>query len=131
MSAFCTPLSVARARAAAPVLKASPTQPLARARAAKPRRVWAAPLACAQQPADKAGAEEEEPEQLDENAMRAAEIHEVLTGLKDFKTRIIDGALPHLLCSPILPIVCSLYSTCGKDEWRPKLWSLPVSFNSR
>lgn len=30
-------------------------------------------------------------EKLDEAAMRAAEIHEVLTGLRDFKNRIIDG----------------------------------------
>lgn len=35
---------------------------------------------------------EEEEELLDEAAMRAAEIHEVLGGLRDFKNRIIDGA---------------------------------------
>lgn len=34
---------------------------------------------------------EEQEEQLDEAAMRAAEIHEVLSGLKEFKDRIIDG----------------------------------------
>ncbi|KAI0561029.1 hypothetical protein FGB62_94g055 [Gracilaria domingensis] len=34
----------------------------------------------------------EEEEQLDENAMRAAEIHEVLKGLEDFKSRIIEDA---------------------------------------
>lgn len=31
-------------------------------------------------------------EKLDEAAMRAAEIHEVLSGLKEFKGRIIDGS---------------------------------------
>ena len=35
---------------------------------------------------------QEEEEQLDEVAMRAAEIHEVVNGLKEFKNRIIDGA---------------------------------------
>lgn len=36
--------------------------------------------------------------------MRAAEIHEVLQGLKDFKNRIIDGALRrrHCLCLSVL-----------------------------
>lgn len=34
---------------------------------------------------------DEQEEQLDEAAMRAAEIHEVLSGLKEFKDRIIDG----------------------------------------
>ena len=33
----------------------------------------------------------EEEEVLDEAAMRAAEIHEVLVGLRDFKERIING----------------------------------------
>lgn len=33
----------------------------------------------------------EEQEQLDVAAMRAAEIHEVLAGLKDFKGRIVAG----------------------------------------
>lgn len=33
----------------------------------------------------------EDEEKLDEAAMRAAEIHEVLVGLKDFKARIIEG----------------------------------------
>lgn len=37
-------------------------------------------------------AEEEGDDALDETAMRAAEIHEVLSGLKDFKNRIITGA---------------------------------------
>lgn len=37
--------------------------------------------------------EVEDDEKLDEAAMRAAEIHEVLSGLKDFKDRIIAGAL--------------------------------------
>lgn len=37
--------------------------------------------------------DEEQP--LDEAAMRAAEIHEVLTGLRDFKNRIIEGKLEH------------------------------------
>lgn len=32
-------------------------------------------------------------EQLDEAAMRAADIHEVLQGLREFKNRIIDGKL--------------------------------------
>lgn len=36
-------------------------------------------------------------EQLDEAAMRAAEIHEVLAGLRDFKTRIIEGKLSLVL----------------------------------
>lgn len=36
-------------------------------------------------------AKDEEEDALDEDAMRAAEIHEVLTGLKDFKARIVDG----------------------------------------
>lgn len=42
---------------------------------------------------------------LDEKAMRAAEIHEVLTGLEDFKARIIDGAFraarTPFPCSPL------------------------------
>lgn len=33
----------------------------------------------------------DEEESLDETAMRAAEIHEVLTGLEEFKARIVDG----------------------------------------
>lgn len=37
--------------------------------------------------------DEEQP--LDEAAMRAAEIHEVLTGLRDFKNRIIEGKRNH------------------------------------
>lgn len=35
----------------------------------------------------------EEEEVLDEAAMRAAEIHEVLSGLQDFKSRIVDGTV--------------------------------------
>lgn len=46
-------------------------------------------VACA--PAEKPATDAEEESHLDEAAMRAAEIHEVLTGLKDFKNRIIDG----------------------------------------
>lgn len=37
----------------------------------------------------KQSVDDEQP--LDEVAMRAAEIHEVLTGLREFKNRIIDG----------------------------------------
>lgn len=33
----------------------------------------------------------EDEEKLDETAMRAAEIHEVVSGLKEFKNRIIEG----------------------------------------
>lgn len=36
--------------------------------------------------------ESEEGVVLDENAMRAAEIHEVLVGLEDFKARIVEDA---------------------------------------
>lgn len=39
---------------------------------------------------------EEEEDVLDETAMRAAEIHEVLTGLEEFKARIVDGAFGSL-----------------------------------
>lgn len=45
-------------------------------------------LLCAAAPPSK----EEEEDVLDEKALRAAEIHEVVTGLEDFKARIIDGA---------------------------------------
>lgn len=34
----------------------------------------------------------QEGEVLDEKAMRAAEIHEVLSGLEDFKSRIVEDA---------------------------------------
>jgi hypothetical protein len=47
---------------------------------------------------------ESEDESLDEAAMRAAEIHEVLQGLEDFKARIVDGRQAEhsvVLCSSI------------------------------
>lgn len=40
----------------------------------------------------------EEEEALDERAMRAAEIHEVLQGLQDFKDRIINGTSCLFVC---------------------------------
>lgn len=46
-------------------------------------------VACASQPKETQVPDEEE--KLDEAAMRAADIHEVLQGLRDFKNRIIDG----------------------------------------
>jgi hypothetical protein len=38
-------------------------------------------------------ANNDEEDVLDENAMRAAEIHEVLTGLEEFRARIVDGTM--------------------------------------
>lgn len=57
-----------------------------------------APTLCLATPAKPKAADENE-EILDEMAMRAAEIHEVLTGLEEFKMRIIDGAFPRLRCT--------------------------------
>lgn len=49
-------------------------------------------VACASPPKETQVPDEEE--KLDEAAMRAADIHEVLKGLRDFKDRIIEGKLP-------------------------------------
>jgi hypothetical protein len=46
-------------------------------------------------------------EALDEAAMRAAEIHEVLQGLEDFKARIVDGWL-NISHSSLNPISASI-----------------------
>jgi hypothetical protein len=56
-------------------------------RASSPSLAPITRIRCAAPPASK----ENEEDVLDEIAMRAAEIHEVVTGLEEFKARIIDG----------------------------------------
>lgn len=67
------------------------SRPLTTRRAARPacrtRPVFT--VVCEAAAPSPAPAEDEE--SLDETAMRAAEIHEVLVGLEEFKGRIIDG----------------------------------------
>ena len=76
----------------------------------RPRSVTFTPPRCCTTPADPASEEEV----LDEAAMRAAEIHEVLTGLEEFKMRIVDGAYCY---SPERPV----------QEWNNRLrWQFCV-----
>lgn len=56
------------------------------------KRSSTAPLLCLAQASTDSSESAEEGVVLDENAMRAAEIHEVLLGLEDFKARIIEDA---------------------------------------
>lgn len=69
-------------------------------RAAKLRSPNAFPICCN---ASAVGKEDPDGDVLDEKAMRAAEIHEVLDGLQEFRQRIIDGrggSSPFLFCTP-------------------------------
>lgn len=60
-----------------------------RLRAQPVRRTFPPHTACLAASKEPGASEEEEV--LDEAAMRAAEIHEVLSGLKEFKDRIVNG----------------------------------------
>lgn len=95
--AFCTSLGIARAKPNSSLaLRTSLFNSSRAVHVARSRQAFLFPSACASEKAEdkaevKADGNEEEEEQLDEAAMRAAEIHEVLIGLQDFKDRIIDG----------------------------------------
>lgn len=68
------------------------------------RRVTLQHTACVAVKKDQDAVEDEE--KLDEAAMRAAEIHEVLAGLQDFKSRIIDGSFEWLSMLDVVSALC-------------------------
>lgn len=82
--ALTTPLLAVRATPAVTTIWNGRRIPIKHCR--RPLRVHTACLAVNKEPNTS-----EDEEQLDEAAMRAAEIHEVLIGLKQFKDRIVEG----------------------------------------
>lgn len=90
---FVSPLVVSKSRFAS-IARTSVCARTARLNLAPKSRTRFATVVCASLPKEKQVSNEEEV--LDETAMRAAEIHEVLIGLKDFKERIVDGKFPRL-----------------------------------
>lgn len=69
------------------------------------RRIALRHTACVAVKKDQDAVEDEE--KLDEAAMRAAEIHEVVSGLQEFKNRIIDGSFQRLSMPDVVSVLCN------------------------
>lgn len=92
--AFAVPACLGRVFATSSSSSSWTCQRPAHSRVAPPSRSASmVPTCCT---AAATGKEEQADEVLDEAAMRAAEIHEVLDGLEGFRQRIIDGTFSAL-----------------------------------